>query len=38
VVDQRYDFTQGGPVNPNYKGGFYFQAPRSVRLGIRYSF
>lgn len=38
VVDQRYDFSQGGPANPNYKGGFYFQAPRSVRLGVRYSF
>jgi len=38
VVDQRYDFSQGGPANPNFKGGFYFQAPRSVRLGLRYSF
>jgi outer membrane receptor for ferrienterochelin and colicin len=40
VVDQRYNFAQGdvGQTNPNYKSGFYFQAPRSVRFGIRYSF
>ena len=40
VVDQRYNFAQGdvGQTNTNYKNGFYFQAPRSIRLGIRYSF
>ena len=40
VVDQRFNFAQGdiGQTNPNYKHGFYFQAPRSVRVGIRYSF
>ena len=38
VVDQRYDFSQGGTANPNGKGGLYFQPPRSVRLGVRYSF
>ena len=40
VVDQRYNFTEGdiGQTNSSYKGGFYFQAPRSVRFGIRYSF
>lgn len=40
VVDQRYNFAEGdiGQTNANYKRGFYFQAPRSVRFGIRYSF
>jgi hypothetical protein len=40
VVDQRFNFAQAdvGQTNPNYKSGFYFQAPRSVRFGVRYSF
>jgi outer membrane receptor for ferrienterochelin and colicin len=40
VVDQRYNFAQAdvGQTNSNYKNGFYFQAPRSVRFGVRYSF
>jgi outer membrane receptor for ferrienterochelin and colicin len=40
VIDQRYNLAQGdvGQTNPNYKSGFYFQAPRSIRLGVRYSF
>nr|WP_306672463.1 TonB-dependent receptor [Geothrix fuzhouensis] len=40
VIDQRYNFAQGdvGQTNTNYKGPFGFQAPRSVRLGVRYSF
>lgn len=40
VIDQRYNFAQSdvGQTNTNYKGPFYFQAPRSIRLGIRYSF
>lgn len=40
VIDQRYNFAQSdvGQTNPGYKGPFSFQAPRSVRLGVRYSF
>lgn len=40
VIDQRYNFAQSdaGQTNANYKGAFAFQAPRSIRLGIRYSF
>lgn len=40
VIDQRYNFSQSdlGQTNPNYRGPFTFQAPRSVRLGVRYSF
>ncbi len=40
VIDQRYNFAQSdvGQTNPNYKGPFDFQAPRSVRLGVRFSF
>jgi len=40
VIDQRYNFAQSdvGQTNTNYRGPFDFQAPRSVRLGVRYSF
>ncbi|GLH70056.1 membrane protein [Geothrix rubra] len=40
VIDQRYNFAQSdvGQTNSNYRGPFDFQAPRSVRLGVRYSF
>lgn len=39
VVDQRYDSVEGGPMNPyTWKQSFAYQAPRLVRLGIRYSF
>jgi hypothetical protein len=40
VIDQRYNFAQSdvGQTNPNYLSPFAFQAPRSVRLGVRYSF
>ena len=40
VIDQRYNFAQAdvGQSNPNYRNPFSFQAPRSIRLGIRYSF
>ncbi len=40
VIDQRYNFAQSdtGQTNANYRGAFAFQAPRSIRLGIRYSF
>jgi len=42
ALDQRYDFT-GDPTVPNrlntyFKAPTTFQAPRSIRLGIRYSF
>lgn len=44
ALDQRYDFTGDLTVpdnlrlNPNFKSPTTFQAPRSVRLGVRYSF
>jgi outer membrane receptor for ferrienterochelin and colicin len=39
VIDQRFNFKQGDPqTNANYLKGFAFQAPRSIRLGLRYSF
>ncbi len=39
IIDQRYNFKQGDPqTNTNYLKGFAFQAPRSVRLGVRYTF
>jgi hypothetical protein len=40
IADQRYNFDQNdvGQTNANYKGPFAFQAPRSVRLGVRYTF
>ena len=39
-VDQRYNFSGAdvGQTNPNYLHGLSFQSPRSIRLGIRYSF
>ena len=39
-VDQRYNFSGNdiGQTNPNYLHGISFQSPRSIRLGIRYSF
>ena len=40
AFDQRYNFTglDSGLTNPYYKAPVAFQAPRSVRLGLRYSF
>ena len=38
VIDQRYDSVEGGPRLDTYRQPFAFQAPRSVRFGIRYSF
>ena len=39
IIDQRYNFAQDDPqTNSNYMKGFAFQAPRSIRLGVRYSF
>ena len=39
IIDQRFNFAEGDPqTNDNYRRGFAFQSPRSVRLGIRYSF
>lgn len=40
VIDQRYNFaaTDVGQTNPNYRKGAAFQSPRSIRIGIRYSF
>jgi outer membrane receptor protein involved in Fe transport len=42
ALDQRYDFT-GDTTVPNRLNGYFkapttFQAPRSVRLGVRFSF
>ncbi|MBI4911430.1 MAG: TonB-dependent receptor [Acidobacteria bacterium] len=39
IIDQRFNFAEGeGRTNGNYMRGFAFQAPRAVRLGLRYSF
>lgn len=38
VIDQRFNSLEGGPQVDTYKQPFAFQAPRSVRLGVRYSF
>jgi hypothetical protein len=39
-VDQRYNFSglDVGQTNPYFKAPTTFQAPRSVRLGVRFSF
>ena len=38
-LDQRYNFQEGDPqTNANYLRGNAFQAPRSIRLGVRFSF
>ncbi|MFN8012213.1 MAG: TonB-dependent receptor [Holophagaceae bacterium] len=38
VIDQRYDSVEGGPKLDTYRQPFAYQAPRTVRFGIRYSF
>ncbi|HJV89967.1 MAG TPA: TonB-dependent receptor [Holophagaceae bacterium] len=38
VIDQRYNRQEGGPQVAGYKQPFAFQAPRSIRIGVRYSF
>lgn len=38
VLDQRYDATEGGPQLATYKQAFYYQNPRTIRFGVRYSF
>jgi hypothetical protein len=40
TVDQRYNFSglDVGQTNPYFKAPTTFQAPRSIRLGVRYSF
>ncbi len=38
-LDQRFNFAEGDPqTNGNYLRGNAFQAPRSIRLGVRFSF
>ncbi|HJV22865.1 MAG TPA: TonB-dependent receptor [Holophagaceae bacterium] len=38
VLDQRYNASEGGPQLPTYKQGFYYQNPRLIRFGVRFSF
>jgi hypothetical protein len=42
VLDQRYNFTETPTLptdyNAGYKQGYYYQAPRTVRFGVRFSF
>jgi len=40
AVDQRYNFHGGdiGQTNPNFNQPIAYQAPRSIRFGVRYSF
>jgi outer membrane receptor protein involved in Fe transport len=40
TVDQRYNFSglDVGQTNQYFKAPTTFQAPRSIRLGVRYSF
>ncbi len=38
-LDQRFNFQEGDPqTNDNYRRGNAFQAPRSIRLGVRFTF
>ncbi|HJW31903.1 MAG TPA: TonB-dependent receptor [Holophagaceae bacterium] len=38
VIDQRFNTLEGGPQRAGYQQPFAFQAPRSVRIGARFSF
>ncbi len=38
LLDQRYNFVEGGPVNPEYLQPVLRTPPRSLRLGMRLSF
>ncbi len=38
VLDQRYNQVEGGPQLPTYKQAFYYQNPRTIRFGARFSF
>ena len=38
VIDQRFNALEGGPQLATYKQPFDYQAPRTVRFGVRFSF